>query len=135
MENSRVPGESQSFFALLGGSSRTGRWQPARRITCLALMGSVKLDFREADFPPEGVRISAGCVMGGLEIILPPGIRADLSGLPLLGSLDNKAGEGEYGAPAVTVRALAVMGGVEIRRRELPYRHADGRNKGKRNRR
>lgn len=117
--NNRVPRESQSFFSILGGSSKTGRWQPARSITCLSLMGGVKLDFREAEFPRNGVRINAGCIMGGLEIIIPPGINADISGIPLLGGMENKTGAGNERAPALSVRGVAIMGGIEIKRKEL----------------
>ncbi len=117
--NDRVPRESQSFFNILGGSSKTGRWQPARSITCLSLMGGVKLDFREAEFPRNGVRINAGCIMGGLEIIIPPGINADISGIPLLGGMENKTGAGNERAPALSVRGIAIMGGIEIKRKEL----------------
>ena len=119
MINSRVPRENQSFFAVLGSSSRNSRWQPARSITCLSLLGSVKLDFREAEFPRSGITINAGCIMGSLEILIPPGINADLSGLPLLGSMDNKADAGDEGAPLISVRGFAVMGSVEIKRKEL----------------
>ncbi len=117
--NDRVPRESQSFFAILGGSGKSGRWQPAQSITCLSLMGGVKLDFREAEFPRNGVRINAGCIMGGQEIIIPPGINADISGVPLLGGLENKAGTGDKGAPVLSVHGVAIMGVIEIKRKEL----------------
>ena len=127
--NNRVPRESQSFFAILGGSGRTGRWQPARSITCLSLMGGVKLDFREAEFPRNGVQINAGCIMGGLEIIIPPGINAEITGIPLLGGMDNKAGAGDERAPVLSVKGVAIMGGIEIKRKELKQKRRKGRSR------
>lgn len=115
--NPGAPRENQTLFALLGGSKRTGRWQPARNINCYSLMGGIKLDFREAEFPKSGVTINTGNIMGGLEVIVPPGVNIDVSGLPLLGSFEDKAGAGESGAPTLRVRGMAVMGGVEVKRK------------------
>lgn len=137
--NNRVPRESQSFFAVLGASNRIGRWQPARNITCLSLMGGVKLDFREAEFPRDGIRINAGCIMGGLDVVIPPGINADISGIPLLGGIENKAGAGDERAPTLTIRGIAIMGGIEIKRKELKQKRqrpgmGNGRTRGRKNR-
>jgi hypothetical protein len=93
-------------------------------------MGGIKLDFREADFPRKGVRIHSGCIMGGLEIILPPGINADVSGIPLMGGFEDKSGSGMPGAPTIEIRGFALMGGVEVKRKETKER-----KKGRRGRR
>ncbi len=110
--------ENQTFFSILGSSNRTGRWQPARNISCFTLLGSIRLDFREAEFPDGGVRINSGCILGSLEILIPPGLNIDLSGFPLLGHFDNKAGMGDTRAPTITIRGVAVLGGVDIRQKE-----------------
>ena len=116
--NDRVPRRNQTLFAVLGSSERTGRWQPAGQISAFSLLGSIKLDFREAEFPREGVTINAGCIMGSVELVVPPGINVDLTGIPLLGSMDNKSGTGDPGAPEITVKGLALMGSVEVKRKE-----------------
>ena len=116
--NSRVPRENQSFFSILGSSNRTGRWQPARSLTCFTMLGSIRLDFREAEFPDGGIRINTGCILGSLDIVIPPGINIDLSGIPLLGHFDNKAEMGDSRAPTITIRGIAVLGGVDIRQKE-----------------
>lgn len=117
--NDRVPRESQSFFSVLGSSNRTGRWQPAQTISCASILGSIKLDFREAEFPPNGIRINGACIMGSIEIIVPPEINVDLSGIPLLGSMDNKSGSGDPDAPSISIKGFAIMGSVEVKRKEL----------------
>ncbi len=115
--NNRVPRENQSFFSILGSSNRTGRWQPARNLSCFTLLGNIRLDFREAEFPEGGIRIKTGCILGSLDIIIPPGINIDLSGIPLLGHFDNKAEMGDSRAPTITIRGIAVLGGVDIRQK------------------
>lgn len=117
--NERVPRESQSFFAILGSANRTGRWQPAQTISCASILGHIKLDFREAEFPRDGIRINGGCIMGNIEITVPPGINVDLSGIPLLGSMDNKSGSGDSGAPSIAIKGIAILGSVEVKRKEL----------------
>ncbi|MCK5736248.1 MAG: hypothetical protein KAH21_07195, partial [Spirochaetaceae bacterium] len=116
--SSRVPRENQSFYSILGSSDRTGRWQPARNLSCFTLLGSIKLDFRKAEFPERGIRINTGCILGNLKIIIPRGINIDLSGLPLLGNFDNKAENGDPGAPTITIRGMALMGSVEIKHKK-----------------
>ncbi len=133
--NDRVARESQSFFAVLGSSNRIGRWQPAKTITCLSLMGSIKLDFREAEFPRNGVHINSACVMGSIELIIPPGVNVDLSGIPLLGSMDNKSGSGDPDAPSITIRGLTIMGSVEVKRKELKPNRPKDKSSGFRGRR
>jgi len=116
--NRRVPRENQSFFSILGSSNRNGRWQPAKSLSCFTILGSIRLDFRDAEFPEDGVKINTGCILGSLDIIVPPGINIDLSGLPLLGHFDNKAEYGNPEAPTITIRGIAVLGGVEVKQKE-----------------
>ena len=66
--------------------------------------------------------------MGSIELIVPPGINVDLSGIPLLGSMDNKSGSGDPGAPSITIRGLTIMGSVEVKRKELKPVSAKGKS-------
>jgi hypothetical protein len=112
----RVP-DSQFEFAVWSGRSRTGSWVPARTIRAVAFMGGVELDFREALFGPEEVRVHAVAVMGGIEIIVPPHVHVDVSGFALLGGFEEQlegGGEVLADAPTVRVTGAAVLGGVEI---------------------
>ena len=130
--NNGTPRGSQTLFAVMGASERRGRWQPAREINAFCLMGGIKLDFREAEFPRQGVNVNCGCLMGGVEIIVPPGINAEISGIPLMGGMENRSGSGDPGAPQVTVKGVAIMGSVEIKRREVKK---PGNQNGRRKRR
>ena len=116
--NPNPPKDRQNFFAVLGGSDCSGSWQAAEDIGCFALLGGITLDFRQASFPPTGVTINVGVVLGGVDIILPPGINVTMSGIPLLGGFDNKAGDGANGAPDIRVKGVAILGGVDIKRKE-----------------
>ena len=56
--------------------------------------------------------------MGGVEIIVPPGLPVTVRGLGIMGSVDQEehvAGEASPNTPHVKVTALACMGGIGIK--------------------
>jgi hypothetical protein len=107
-------------LAVMGGSSRRGLWEPPRRLNALALMGGVELDFREARLPAGETWVTAVAIMGGIEIIVPPGLPVSVRGLGLLGAVDeyeHSVEEAGPDTPRLVVTALACMGSVEVKAR------------------
>ena len=103
---------------LMGGSARRGRWEPARRITALAIMGGVELDFREAVLLPGVTEVQAFAFLGGIEILAPPGVRLESAGIGIMGGFDHGEGAGEPvdpSAPTLRVTGVALMGVVDIK--------------------
>ena len=113
---SRVP-ERQTEVAIWSARVRKGAWIPARRIRAFGIMGGVELDFREALLSGEPIHIHAGAFMGGVEIIVPPGVRVETDGFAFMGGFEEDT-EGRAaapsGAPVIRVTGFAFMGGVEI---------------------
>jgi len=101
--------------AVMGGATRKGRWTPARTTYSLALMGGTELDFREAVLPRGVTQVQVVAIMGGAEIIVPPGVNVESHGIGIMGGFDD-AGEQDYDpdAPTLRISGIAVMGGVEI---------------------
>jgi hypothetical protein len=109
--------ESQFEFAMWAARERSGQWVPARSIRVAAIMGGVELDFREARFGPDEVRVHVGAFMGGVEIIVPPGVNVVTDGFAFLGAFEEKlagAGPVPEGAPTVRITGFAFMGAVEV---------------------
>jgi hypothetical protein len=107
-------------LAVLGGASRKGEWSPPRRLHALAVMGGIDLDFRDAQLAPGETQVTVVALMGGVKIIVPPGLPVTVRGLGLLGAVDQEeqaAGEASPQAPYLKVTALACMGGVEVKTR------------------
>ena len=108
--------DSQTFVAVMGGVERRGRWQPARKNYFIAMMGGGEFDFREAIFPPGVTELYVVAMMGGLEIIVPPNLVVDASGIAIMGGFGHS--EGGYVAdpdqPVLKIRGLCLMGGVDI---------------------
>lgn len=114
----RVP-ERQTEVAVWSGRVRKGAWHPARVIRAFGFMGGVELDFREAHFPPGETRVFAGALMGGVEIIVPPGVHVETEGFAFMGGFEeDTAGEPHGppppGAPVLRISGFAFMGGVEV---------------------
>ena len=112
---------SAAGIGILGGFQRKGRWTIGRRFTAVCLMGGGELDLREANFAGPEVVISCWALMGGVSIVVPPGVEVDVRGLGIMGGFDAQEDgvPGEPGAPWVIVKGLALMGGVAVERKLL----------------
>jgi hypothetical protein len=116
------PGEggTRLSVAVLSGVERRGSWRVPVDSTAFALMGSVELDLRSAILSGLVTTITAVAIMGGVEIVVPPGIRVESSGFGFMGGWDNRASDEQLApdAPVLRVRGVALMGGVEIKTKE-----------------
>jgi hypothetical protein len=115
-----VPVErSQTFVAVFGGRTKTGKWYPAKTIRAIAAFGGVELDLRNAELQPGVTTIYTVAMFGGVQIFLPTGTYADINGAGIFGGFDeSSASEGrppQGGKPWVRIRGAAMFGGVEIK--------------------
>lgn len=105
-------------LALLGGSDRKGSWVPPKKMLSVAIMGGTGLDFREARLGPGVTEVNVFALWGGSEIIVPPGVTVETSGIGILGGFDGHSQtvpSDDPSAPIIRIRGLAVMGGVEVK--------------------
>ena len=109
--------EREFVVAVLGGSSRKGRWSPARKNFSLAVFGGTQLDFREALMAPGVTELQVFALWGGVEIIVPPDLNVESHGFALLGGFEHAGGAVESSdpdAPLLRITGMACMGGVEV---------------------
>lgn len=107
--------EQGVVVGFLGGGVRKGRWHPARYNYAIGVLGGADLDFRDCDLPPvTDVRCFA--VMGGVDVVVPPDVIVETSGVGILGGFDHVAetDEAPPGAPVIRITGLAFMGGVSV---------------------
>ena len=105
------------MLAALGGVERKGRWIPARQNYSFSVMGGMVLDFREALLPPGETEVWIFAVMGGAEIIVPPGLPVECDGVALLGGFEHREDalvSEDPNAPLLRIRGFALMGGVDV---------------------
>jgi hypothetical protein len=116
-----VGGEGSSTWAaaVMAGFQRKGHWTMPRRFTCLALCGGGEIDLREATFADREVEINAIAIMGGIDVIVPPGVEVVVRGVGVMGGFDHQEEgvPGVPGAPRVIITGFALWGGVGVQRK------------------
>lgn len=105
-----------TIVSILGGVERKGLWKPPQKLNMFVTMGAVDLDFRKAEFPPGVTEINLFCVMGGIDIKIPPGVNIENHCIAILGGVDDKS---EYSEaphnPTLKITGIVVMGSLEIK--------------------
>lgn len=109
-------GRTQWHVTPLGGLKRRGRWRVPEHTVSVTLMGGVSLDLCEAELAAREVTVTAVTVMGGLDVIVPSGVRVEVDGMSILGGrkvdVDERAAPG---APTIRLRIFSIMGGAKVR--------------------
>jgi hypothetical protein len=106
-------------IAVFGGSDHKGVWQAPRSLTTLCVFGGSSIDLRKAVVPEGGVTISCLCIFGGVDVIVPPGMRLQVRGMGIFGGFDRTSNEvDDPRAPTVFVEGLALFGGVSVKVRD-----------------
>jgi len=124
--------------AILGGSERQGSWVPPRHLYTFTLMGGAGLDFREARLGPGVTEVSILAVMGGVDVVVPPGVTVETHGFGIMGGFDGHGQTVETddpSAPVLRIRGLAVMGGIDVKMRLPGETERDARRRRKEERR
>lgn len=112
-------GSSAGAVAIMSGFQRKGRWTVPKRFDCFAFWGGGEIDLREADFADREVEINCVAIMGGVQVIVPPGVEVVVRGIGIMGGFDHPRDDGppEPGAPRVIIGGLAFWGGVDVTRK------------------
>ncbi|MFI0811317.1 DUF1707 SHOCT-like domain-containing protein [Streptomyces echinatus] len=112
-------GSSTSGVAVLSGFERKGRWTVPKRFSCFTFMGGGEIDLREADFADREVEIHCVAVMGGVQVIVEPGVEVVVRGIGVMGGFEHPRDDGpvDPGAPRVVISGFAFWGGVGVARK------------------
>jgi Cell wall-active antibiotics response 4TMS YvqF/Domain of unknown function (DUF1707) len=115
--------DRQTLWAVMGGVQRAGRWMVPRHTTLHCLMGGISLDFREADLAPGVTELTIMCLMGGVEVIVPPNLHVEVAGSAILGGFDQEhpGADALTAEPVATLRitGVAFAGGVGVETRRI----------------
>ena len=107
------------LVGVFGGTEQRGRWRLSSRLRIVAVLGGVTLDLGMAQPEAPESLITVVAVLGGVEIIAPPGVSIQLSGVSLLGGKSDERSGGPPlpGSPLVRVRCMTLLGGVKVKDR------------------
>ncbi|HJZ85756.1 MAG TPA: DUF1707 domain-containing protein [Polyangia bacterium] len=128
----------RTVLAILSGAQFEGQWLAPRKLRVIAVMGGASLDFRDARLPPGVTEVVITAVMGGVEIIVPPGLAVDVAGSAIMGGFDHvhrMSAEAGEELPLLRVHGFCVMGGVVIETRLPGESEGDARRRRRRERR
>ena len=113
-----LPEQGERIATVLSSAARRGEHLLPERLALLVVLGSYKLDLREATWSSDVVDIEVQVVLGQIEIIVPPGTHVEDRMGRMMSSIDHKRRprKEQYGR-GLTVRLAGdvVLGQVEIR--------------------
>lgn len=96
-----------------------GKFTVPKSIKTGHILSGDKIDLSCADFVHPVTNINACEILGGLEVIVPMGVRVQMKGIGILGGFDYRSqGQtvgAEQDAPLVVLSGCAILGGVEVK--------------------
>ncbi len=111
-------------FAVMSETKRSGVWLVEAQQNAFALMGSVVLDMRQAQFESREVEVNASAIMGEVQVVVNAGTTVVVEGIGVMGDFSEQRAkvpfDAEMGGPVVRVRGFALMGGVHVVRKGPP---------------
>ncbi len=112
----RIPAHSM-VVGIMSEGRRSGAWIPARNNRVVGVMGSCVLDFRDAQLGPGVTEVWVLTIMGNVEIIVPPDLQVDCSGISIMGGFDHQqpaTSTTDPEAPVIRVTGVCIMGAAEV---------------------
>jgi hypothetical protein len=110
-----APRPARWAAALLSHVERRGRMRLRRRAVAVSVLGDLDLDLRQARVDHRETVIAVVAVLGNVDIYVPDGVTADVSGIAVLGHLRERGRPaGRPDAPAIHVRVLGFGGTVDV---------------------
>ena len=112
-------GSSRWGVAVMGGFQRKGRWTMPRRFNTFVFWGGGEIDLRDANFADGEVVVNCAVIMGGMGVIVPPGVEVVVRGIGIMGGFDHSQEGvlGDPGAPRVIIQGFTFWGGVGVSRK------------------
>jgi hypothetical protein len=109
--------------ATLGATSRRGRWRVPKLVKAKATLGSVELDFTDAELQLGETVVEVRALLGSIEITVPEGLAVECEGSAILGSFDHVA---QTAASRRDQRVLRIVGTATLGSVDVKVRRKDG---------
>jgi hypothetical protein len=128
-----IPAEAQPILvddrplhATFGSIRRHGRWVVPVRVPLVALFGTVELDLREAVLQRRHIVIDAQVLGGRVHLIVPDGVRVDVTGRTFLTSRDVRV-RADGDGPVIELSGTFVLGALKARTPKRKWRDRFGK--------
>jgi len=106
---------------VMGDRRLVGDWLSSDRVSAFTVMGSTRLDLREAVLPPGPIRIEAFTLMGEIQVIVPRDLPVKLNAFAFMGESNagKEVNQQIRGAETwVEVSGFAMMGSLTVKARD-----------------
>src|SRR4051812_10071806 len=110
--------ERRGAVAVLSHTRRDADWVLPRLFRIFAFWGNVELDLTQALVSEGTSQIEIRCIMGSVQIIVPPDLRVESDVDAVMGSAEVQraiASTTSPDAPTVRISGSAIMGSIEIK--------------------
>jgi hypothetical protein len=110
--------DRRGALVVLSSSTRDGDWIVPRLFRVVACLGHMELDLTNARLGPGESHIEIRCILGNVEIRVPPEIRVEAEGYPFGGSFElsrSRPSAQSPDAPLLRITASVLMGAVTIK--------------------
>jgi hypothetical protein len=103
-------------LSLLGSTKRQGRLRLGRRVVCLAGVGNIDLDLRQATLESDVITIVVIGLVATADVYVPEEVEADITGLTLVGHRNAHGNDVApmAGMPLVRVIAFGLVVGFDL---------------------
>jgi hypothetical protein len=111
-------GRPSTQLVPVGSIKRGGRWRLERDMSIGTVVGSIKLNLREAEVVGTEVNLHVKAVVGSVKVWIPRGVRVEVDGTSVVGSrtvAEDDSGTHPY-APILRLHIDTVVGSVKIYR-------------------
>ena len=93
-------------------------WKPDAKVSSVAIFGASSIDFRTAEIEENTTQVTAFSFLGATQIVVPAGMRVNLSGFSLFGLKRSKVKDtGKEAASAVKeldINAISILGAFQV---------------------
>lgn len=109
----RLKAESVAIFS---GMEQKGSFILPKKYRVSAIFGGCLIDLSKAHLESPESTIHVEAIFGGVQIIVPRGVRIEVDGMPILGGISKNVDTDDLpdDAPVIYIHAKAICGGVEI---------------------
>lgn len=118
--------------AFFGSQERRGDWEMPRQLRIVCAMGSTVVDLREARIPSGISVIELHCVLGSVELLFPPGVRAEIAVDSFGGAVEmvpDPTAPLAPDAPTIHILGSCYLGSVEASVRHPGERAGDAKRR------
>jgi len=125
-----VQGEAEDvehMINIFSGSNRGGAWKVAKEIRYLSVFSGTDIDFTDAQFSQQVVRIRIFSLFSGDTIYVPENINVVSKAFCIFGGIDNMAPcNAGNNAPTIIIEGFSIFSGIDIKiKRTMKERMVD----------